>query len=53
MGPPSLGFLPLVAGNDRERVNEEDLDNLNDADYRAAHPQAQLATKIGQKHLNL
>lgn len=52
-GPPFLGFLPLVAGNDGEGVNEEDLDDLNDADNRAAHPQAQLATEVGQKHFDL
>lgn len=52
-GPPLLGLLPLAAGDDREGVNEEDLDDLNDTDNRAAHPQAQLATKVGQKHLDL
>lgn len=52
-GPPPLGFVPLVAGNDGEGVNEEDLDDLNDADDGAAHPQAQLATDVGQKLFDL
>ena len=52
-GPPLLGFAPLVACDDGERVDEEDLDDLNDADDGAAHPQAQLATDVGQKHLDL
>lgn len=46
-GPPLLGLLPLAAGDDREEVDEEDLNDLNDTDDRAAHPQAQLATKVG------
>lgn len=52
-GPPFLSFVPLVAGNDGERVNKEDLNDLNDTDDGAAHPQAQLATEVGQKHLDL
>lgn len=52
-GPPILGFLPLVASDNGEEVNEEDFDNLDDTDDRTAHPQAQLSTKVGQKHLNL
>ena len=51
--PPPLGFVPLLAGNDGEGVDEEDLDDLNDADDGAAHPQAQLAADVGQKLLDL
>lgn len=52
-GPPILGFLPLVAGNNREEVNKEDFDDFDDTDDRAAHPQTQLSTEVGQEHLNL
>lgn len=45
--------MPLVACDDGQGVDEEDLDDLNDADNGAAHPQAQLATDVGQKHLDL
>lgn len=47
--PPLLCFLPLAPHDDGERVDEEDLDDLDDADNRAAHPQAQLPAKVGQK----
>lgn len=42
-----------MACDDGQGVDEEDLDDLNDADDGAAHPQAQLATDVGQKHLDL
>lgn len=52
-GPPILCFLPLTAGDNREEVNEEDFDDFDDTDDRTAHPQAELSTEVGQKHLNL
>lgn len=47
--PPLLRFLPLAPHDNGERIDEEDLDDLDDADNRAAHPQAQLPAKVGQK----
>lgn len=51
--PPLLRLLPLAPHYDGKRVDEEDLDDLNDADDRAAHPKAQLAAEVGEKNDDL
>lgn len=48
--PPLLRLLPLAPHYDGKRIDEEDLDDLNDADNRAAHPKAQLAAEVGEKN---